>query len=194
MQRDIELAIGLLDHNGTSVEKLRDEFSLIDDQEVSNLLSVASSLDDRFSLALRIISAEVLIPITCDFAENALGATADQRKYSWQISEGERNEESLRTLRKCIAGKHPDADTIVAAWSQGCCYVPILSPGVHEIARAMANPMEAAVHCLKAAKYARRYYARRITPYPHHERACRKAEQNELRWQMEHSRIVIVQR
>lgn len=191
-QRDVDLEVGLLDHFGTSVDMLRAEFGGTDlDCGVFRLLWVASSLEDRFSLAMRLIPTETLIRLACDFAQSALESTADLRKYSWEVSEGKRNEESLRTLRQCIDGKHPDADTIIASWSQGCCYVPILSPGLHGIARAMANPEDAAPHCLKAAKEARRYYAWRITPYPHHERECRKAEQNELRWQMEHSRIVV---
>ena len=63
---------------------------------------------------------------------------------------------------------------------------PAGNPGIFLIAKAAGDPQNAARHVYHLAKRARRYFAFHSTEYPHHTNMMRAAEQQELKWQLEH--------
>jgi hypothetical protein len=183
----LELPMGLLDHLGTSVESLRERFSHLAPLEASTLLATAETLEDRFALALRLMPPKIAMSLCCDYAENALNLTEDLCSSPLEIDQHRRYREDVRTLRQCLAGERNDSNSVYASWpAYGEFYV------CRAIAEAGADSGQAPRHCWKAAKWAREYYASRITRYSMSQRQRRIQKRYELCWQMEHARVVLL--
>jgi hypothetical protein len=190
MPIDIELATALLDYDACSTHAIQTRFSESVDAQTKLLIAQASSLHDRFALALRQIPVSLALALACDFAEHALISTSQNRNYDWQQSEGNRNEEALAKLRTYINADCPDPPTILKIKS--CVsYLPFPSPGISEIAAAATDTDNAAKHVYKMAKLARQYVSYRGTGYPHHNDVSRKADHEELLWQIQHNRASV---